>query len=126
MNVPGWKAILSNSEIFEGGDIGAWRVLKNKCDAENLTIKKLLRDDKEVDPHPATVSYFIMYDQVTTLISKQSRTRICFGSFRKNGKARLQWEVINNTLGSEDRGNHTRIVSGDNEMWKELAISVQR
>ena len=124
--IPGWTALLSNGEKFDGGDISSWRTLKSKCDSENLTIRALLRGDEEIDLHQKVISYFIMYDQVTTIFTQLSRTRICFGSFRENGKARLQWEVINSTLGGEDFGNYTEVVKPDNAMWDQISIPVER
>lgn len=121
----GWTAVLSNNETFDGGHISSWRALKNKCDKENLKIKSLLFEGQEVDPHPQAVSYFIMYDQTTTLLSKQSRTRICFGSFRKNGKARLRWRIVQSTF-KNDSGNYTEIITPNNVSWKDLAIEIER
>lgn len=126
MNVPGWKAILSNNEVFLGGDISSWRTLRDKCKGDNLEIIALIHDDEEIDPHPRCVSYFIIYDQATSLRSGQTRTRIGFGSFRENGKARLKWEVIDGSLGARDIGNYTEMVTGDNAMWHELAVPVNR
>jgi hypothetical protein len=125
MKVPGWEAILSNGEIFQGGDISSWRTLKRKCDEQQLHIHSLTRNAEEIDSHPKAKSYFIIYDQWQSLMSKQARTRICFGSFRENGKARLQWEVINSTL-ADDPGNYTEIVTPNNAVWNQVSIPIRR
>lgn len=117
-----WQAMLSNGRLFIGTDMGSWRQLKNICDEHNLTIDSLTHDNIEVDDHPRRISYFIIYDKMTTLVSKQSRTRIGFGSFRQNGKARIMWRVISSNMGRKAYGNYTEVVTPKNSIWQDLSI----
>lgn len=121
-----WTAILNNKEVFVGKDMSSWRELKKKCDEENLSIVALLRDGKEIDPHPKAKSYFIMYDTMTTLTNSLQRTRICYGSFRENGKARLDWKVVQSNF-DNSFGEHVEIVVPENaQSWQELCIPIDR
>lgn len=116
-----WIATLSNGEKFEEQDMSTWRMLKNKCVQEHLKIRSLEYDGQEVDPK--AISYFIIFDAITLVISKDKRFRRGIGSFRPNGKARIKWETISGNL---PNGNYTEIVQPKNTVWKDLSVGVER
>ena len=124
--VPSWEAILSDGQVFSGADMSSWRQLMHICYVDELSIVALIHDGQEVDDHLKAVSYFIMYDQKSSLNGNGSRLRICFGSNRENGKARLQWKVISNTFSSNDINNITEIVQPLNTAWNEISIPIDR
>ncbi len=116
-----WKATLSNGEVVDEHDMQTWRNLSVRCYKEGLKIKSLKFEDKEVDP--SAVSYFIIFDSLTFLMSKQQRWRRGIGSVRPNGKARIVWRTIQGTI---ENGDYTEVSREVDKAWKEVAIEVDR
>lgn len=117
-----WIARLNNGETVKGGSPGSWMELRNKTLNENLSLVSLSANGREVDSHPGVESYFTFF-KVWTNFKNKPVTKVCHGSFRKNGKARLVWE----TLDPEDDKVLIEIVSADHpdsKSWKEIAIPV--
>ncbi len=116
-----WTAILSNGEKIEEQDMSSWRKLKGKCVQGELKIQSLEYEKQEVDPK--AVSYFVIFDVITFIFSKNQRIRRGIGSFQTNGKARIKWETIQ---GNPQNGNYTEVVQPKDTFWQELSVEVER
>ena len=116
-----WTAILSNGEKIEEQDMSSWRKLKGKCVQGELKIQSLEYEKQEVDPK--AVSYFVIFDVITFIFSKNQRIRRGIGSFHTNGKDRIKWETIQ---GNPQNGNYTEVVQPKDTFWQELSVEVER
>lgn len=109
-----WKAILSDdSEIKETGDISQWRDLRYHCKKNNLKIKSLLFNDKEVDWKAK--AYFIIY-QITAFMKTKFSIQLQGIGVLKNNKAYVNWYTL------PDKTKAYREVYSTTQPYNELAI----
>lgn len=114
-----WKAKLSDGSVVEqSNDIALWRRTMNHCKEQGLQVVSFTWNDEEVDDR--AVACFIINDAAGSTAHGLLRARVGLGTFRENGKGRIQWKTV---VGDPKYGDYSEVVQAkDAATYREISI----
>lgn len=114
-----WEVKISDGSVVQqNGDFSLWRQTMTRCKEQGLHIESFTWEGKEVDNRG--VECFIINDIVGSAARGIVRARIGLGTFRSNGKGRIQWKTLK---GDPTFGNYSEVVKAeDAARFHEIAV----